>query len=204
MSAYDACSGCDRYVKREDSVCPFCGMSVAAIGGGQGRPRLVRARPSRAAWLAYASTLTMAGCVGGKTVASDSVAQPASKDLPSQDAKANNTGPFACGADQDADLSCDPNTQYCFDDTYDYTGGYHCVAKDEGPLAAAHAGVHCPCPPDDSGTIGCLFSGIRITNSSGQDLCSGNFSCEEDESGAITVACHSCYGSPPARLERLG
>jgi hypothetical protein len=178
-------------------------MSVAAIGRGQGRPRLVRARRSRAAWLAYASTLTMAGCVGGKTVASENVAPPVSKDLLSQDARSTKTGSFACGADQEAGLSCDPNTQYCFDDTYDYMSGYRCVAKDEGPLAAADAGAHCPCPPDDSGATSCLFSGIRITDRSGQDLCSGNFNCEEDESGAITVSCHSCYGSPPTRLERL-
>jgi hypothetical protein len=46
----------------------------------------------------------------------------------------------------------------------------------------------------------CLFS--VQTCSSAPSYC-GNFNCEEDEAGLITVSYHSCYGSPPARLERF-
>jgi hypothetical protein len=27
--------------------------------------------------------------------------------------------------------------------------------------------------------------------------------CTDDDAGGITIACHACYGAPPARLERL-
>jgi hypothetical protein len=27
--------------------------------------------------------------------------------------------------------------------------------------------------------------------------------CTDDDSGAIVLACHTCYGAPPARLERF-
>jgi len=220
MNVYHVCSGCDRYVKREDRVCPFCGIVMATIGRDETRPPAAWARMSRAQWLAYASTLTMVGCFGGRmvgaarddggsagavarTIDGDARqgAEPAPKGL-AQDAPATSTAILPCGPDQDAGLSCDPTTQYCFDDTYDYMGDYSCVPKDAGPLAASGGGDHCPCQADDSG-IGCLFSRDLTFDGSGQALCSGNFHCDEDDRGAVTVSCHSCYGSPPARLERL-
>ena len=195
MSVYLVCSGCDRYVKREDCVCPFCGIVIATIGRDETRPPAAWARMSRAQWLAYASTLTMVGCFGGRMVGA------AGDDGGSAGAVASATI-LLCGPDQEAGLSCDPKTQYCFDDTYDYMGEYSCVPKDAGPLAATGGGDHCPCQADDSG-LGCLFSRDLKFDGSGPALCSGNFHCDEDDRGAVTVSCHSCYGSPPARLERL-
>jgi hypothetical protein len=196
MSVYHVCSGCDRYVKREDRMCPFCGMVIATIGRDETRPPAAWARTSRAQWLAYASTLTMVGCLA-RTIDGNTRqgAEPASKGV------AASTAISPCGPVEDAGVSCDPKTQYCFDDTYDYMGDYSCVPKDAGPLAATGGGDHCPCQADDSG-LGCLFSRELTFDGSSQALCSGNFHCDEDDRGAVTVSCHSCYGSPPARLER--
>jgi hypothetical protein len=65
MNPYNACASCSRYIKRGDRGCPFCGSANRPVR--QEEPRL-SARMSRARWLAFGSTLAIAGCSGDATM----------------------------------------------------------------------------------------------------------------------------------------
>jgi hypothetical protein len=183
-------------LKLGDSACPFCG----ANGRATGVPIRRFARMSRAEWLAYGSTFTMLGCMGEGTSASVDVQDAASVDV--QEAASVDVQEaahlFLCANLDDGSLQqCDRRTQYC-DGRW---GIGSCLPFDAGPLAAVDAGGACPCSLTPLGGyfgLTCVFAYPPSPDSS-----TGKLDCSEDDAGGISVSYHSCYGSPPARLERL-
>jgi hypothetical protein len=191
MNAYDACCCCSRYVKRGDTRCPFCGAATRPAPRSEASHR----RMSRGQWLVYASAFAVIGC-GSDTAAT---AESVNASWP--------TGTFPCGSIASmasGGLNCDRRTQYCSTDEP------QCYAYDAGPLAAADAGAKCPCHIESfAQPCECVFfSGTAspYCSSATMRIVSGSYTCEEDDAGGITVSYHSyhsCYGSPPARLDRL-
>jgi hypothetical protein len=59
MNRYRACPACSRHVKASERQCPFC-QATTSSGGAPPSP----SRTNRARWLAYGSTLAVAGCTG--------------------------------------------------------------------------------------------------------------------------------------------
>jgi hypothetical protein len=169
---------------------------------------------SRAHWLAYGSTLTVLGCLGSRSTTSDTDVDAATQGeettpplddaarvTPLDDAAwkaeagGQDTRPLPCGPEVDASLQCNRLTHYCFNETRG-GGGYSCVSDDAGPLAT-DGGAACSCLTSDLGPYGCLFN-FSIPTSSCYAA-----ECTRDDAGGVTVSCHTCYGAPPARLERL-
>jgi hypothetical protein len=205
-----ACSACACYVKREASGCPFCGAAIVT----RAVRAVARARMSRGQWLAFGS-IALAGCSGaidsrpldgGTTGESDAATAPADARLgeggiaPHEASAAPidgrgtepidgslladgagsacplRTGTFTCAGAS----VCDRHNQACLMS--------QCVSYGELPTVQAPDAASCgPCP-----TCDCLMG-----------MLGGSCSCTDDGMGGITVSCHACYGSPPARLERL-
>jgi hypothetical protein len=170
---------------------------------------------SRAQWLAFGSTL-VTGCVtpsdppaparpvvdaAADVTANDAVATDArvvdsrdvgapwdapAGDAPAGDAPAvvdagscaGHPGTFPCSSV----LCCDRATEYC--STSEFSGA-SCVPIDS-PAAPQCVAEHvCDCVDGGPGYYGPGCSCIQ-----------------DDDAGAITIACRACYGSPPARLRR--
>jgi hypothetical protein len=111
-------------------------------------------------------------------------------------------GAFFCGWGAAA-FSCDRATQFCF--SVDGLGGVACVAHDSGTFemsrAVDGAVLGRTIPPQCAPSFPCaclLEAGFADPPSQG----SGCFCRDLDDAGAIGINC-GCYGSPPARLERL-
>jgi hypothetical protein len=183
MDAYDLCSACACHIKTEESNCPFCGASHAE------RPRTARrwfTRVSRAQWLAFGSALAAVGCSGEHS--SVSSAQEVAGGATGACGVASAT--FVChpyalqsGDRTDDGGVCKRATQYC--QLWPGPGGGGCLSKDD-PASALP--VECRACP----TCSCVMQ-------------HGGCSCVEfDDAGGIGMTCTvGCYGSPPARLERL-
>ncbi|HEY8039333.1 MAG TPA: hypothetical protein VIF15_06040 [Polyangiaceae bacterium] len=83
------------------------------------------------------------------------------------------SGYFQCGGNV-----CDRSIQAC------YSGGCQWYGNLYEMPDAASCGA---CP-----TCQCLKGALYP-----------NCSCQEDDAGTLTISCGGCYGSPPARLERI-
>ncbi|HLK35539.1 MAG TPA: hypothetical protein VKU41_02220 [Polyangiaceae bacterium] len=133
---------------------------------------------SRAEWFAMGSAVVLGGC-SGRVVPPDpqpnTVSSIAFRD-------------FGCG-----DAQCVANAEFCYNDrdfnacvSYLEAG----VASDDGACSGRPT---CACYEETGAYQGAYDSG---------QICS----CTDDDAGGLTVsACthsHSCYGSPPARLDR--
>jgi hypothetical protein len=199
---------------------------------------------SRAQWLAFGSTLTMAGCTGRSHtlpalheivaetgVPDDSAANDALSDddvivsgadafdestaLEADDgaddwprstvdrndadvadaSRDGSAGTFLCGYSASTSVPCDQATQFCFHEN----SGSNCVNNDAtSPSTMWRFSIPPQCAA--SRTCDCLAeAGWVETNP-----CCGGCFCSGDDAGTLTIACGGCYGSPPARLERLG
>jgi hypothetical protein len=194
-------------VKSEDPRCPFCGALSESPVASRRRGR----RTSRAQWLALGS-IALAGCAGSiaetppgdggsssEHDAAGGVHDSGVARVPEEAGTLAETGgpQDASAAAQDAGGSafacntrsgyfqcqanvCDRSIQAC------YQG--QCVWYGELASYGAPDSAACdPCP-----TCECL----------GSTLYPGCH-CTDDGAGAITISCQGCYGSPPARLERM-
>jgi hypothetical protein len=183
-------------------------------------------RTSRAQWLAFGS-VALAGCVGsvrempldgGGGGAQEDGSSLAMQDSGSHDGAALGTNDAAVGTDaslspetgtaQEAGSSVDSGTVVTDDAGVacrSRSGYFTCSANvcdrsiqtcyqgsclwygDTEAYAIGDAGSCGPCP-----TCACLQQHLSI-----------NCHCSEDSQGTISISCAGCYGSPPARLERL-
>jgi len=203
MNGFDVCSSCRRHVKSRETRCPFCKTTRAA----RADVRLRAPRVSRAHWLAFGATVAamsaggVVGCSGSEpgngtgqpdrtgdasthdgSVAEGGVADGSVADAAhdaSHDAKADATtsctvasGRSACGS-----TTCDNRTQWC-----DTRAGI-CNALDAGFLFPSECSS---CPTCACATPHLIPSCM----------------CQELDGGGVGLACHTCYGAPPARLER--
>jgi hypothetical protein len=183
---------------------------------------------SRARWLAFGSTLVGIGCNGslaaelvadGGAASDDAETAHARDDATTEDVAPNDVaiandassaddrkpdddahadaargeagysspdrscprhGTFACGS-----MSCDRATQVCFNS--------QCTSLASADVQRRFV---------DSGACLACPSCACIPN---QGDCNRGLSCFEDNFGGLTVTCSQggCYGSPPARLDRL-
>jgi hypothetical protein len=93
----------------------------------------------------------------------------------------------------DASLICDRATQYCVL----YSTGGACESLSDTCSARYYLE---PKPGAcDGGVLRCEC----LTGCFAPPSASMVALCMDDEAGGVTIACHSCYGAPPARLERL-
>jgi hypothetical protein len=217
MDAYDVCQSCACHIKRHETNCPFCGAGHRSASRKAVRP----SRMSRGQWLAFGSTLAVVGgCSGavdpvppsGGNTGQVSGMQPlpdASFDAPStqpgDDASStpvpdgsvvadtsptpdasqqpdvapgcNPSGSFACNPN----LMCDSATQYC--SMVSGGGGIACESQTISPPFPAEC-AGCP-------TCDCISAHLIA-----------NCHCTQMGEG-VGIECAGCYGSPPARLERM-
>jgi hypothetical protein len=175
------CAACGNFVKTADALCPFCGATMATW-----RARSPAARMSRAAWLALGSSaaalgcaVTLTACAGDDTDGATASAVTRDDGGSSSDAASAQT--FACG-----DASCNIATEFCSDDTCQ-GGGASCTPIDGGFPAVCAATPTCACLAPYEANSGYQFG------------------CGVSDAGGMTwfATCAGCYGSPPARLERL-
>jgi hypothetical protein len=113
-------------------------------------------------------------------------------------------GSFGClgGAYNDA-TTCDRATQWC--EGLNGGSAHQCVSLDHlcGNFGLADSGCTPPifywdAAACDGGYRRCACVTVSCTlGASGPGLCT------DDDAGGVTVTCGSCYGAPPARLERL-
>jgi hypothetical protein len=130
-----------------------------------------------------------------------STAVDAASDAGTLSADAQGTFPCAGGHAWDPpEMMCDRETQWCFINN----GGYPSPSGCE-PLSST-------CVGDSGAEAGCnsLFRWTpqnchgRLRRCACVTVTCGTFGiCTDDDAGGITVSCGECYGSPPARLERL-
>jgi hypothetical protein len=133
-------------------------------------------RMSRAEWLAVGSAMVLGGCSG----------QEVSTTLDGASSVTSVSLGFACG-----DAQCAPAGEYCLAFGPVYNLSYSCESYDSGGWAPGDA----TCGPHP--TCGCS---AWVGSNFDDGVCGCN-----DDGGVVNVtACHSCYGAPPARLERLG
>lgn len=211
MNGFDVCSSCRRHVKSREARCPFCNATRVA----RADVRLRAPRVSRAHWLAFGATVAamttsgVVGCSGSEpgngagepdrtgdaathgdgSVADGSVADGGGADVSTPDGShdgatqadarhpdaatsCTRSGRSACGS-----TSCDNQTQWC--DTRQGT----CYAIDSGA----------PFPSQCSACPTCACATPHLLPSC---------TCVELDGGGVGLACHTCYGAPPARLER--
>ena len=193
MDPYDVCASCARYIKRGEFTCPFCGAadrlrSALARGGPK--------RASRAEWLAYGgSALGLLGCTNGSPVS-------AVPDAAENAASLGKNG-FLCasagnGAIFDADIVCDRASEWCYTNHGFEPSGCVSLATTCAPTEPADAcsGVFAwDAATCDGHIAGCAWITVTCPGGGG--------GCSDDDAGGITVSCGSCYGAPPARLERV-
>jgi len=218
MSHFQPCPSCACHVRRTDPLCPFCG--APNVPRGQRAPRVPRM--SRGQWLALGTTVALVGCTGtiasvpegdgghestashdagGTAPDSGAAVRPeeagtvaetgtlaetgavvdaspeSSAPLDSGVACGERSGFFSCGGN-----ICDRAIQACYSNSCEWYGNLSAIAT--GGADAASCGS---CP-----TCECL-----------QPTLYTNCHCTEDDSGTIAISCGGCYGSPPARLERI-
>ena len=174
MNAYDVCPACSRHVKRTDATCPFCATNEPLRRAS--RASMGR-RMSRGEWLALGSAIVLGGCSGKEISTKENSTAP--------DSASSVTSVlvgFECG-----DAQCQPTAEYC----YNWNISYSCEPYDSGGWAP--------------GDAACGNYPTRACSTwQGADFGDGVCGCSDDDAGAVSVvACHSCYGAPPARLERL-
>ena len=100
-------------------------------------------------------------------------------------------GSFFCGQYLPYNSAyCDKATQYCA--LWSYGGHCRTLGEEAGAVSVKQGAC-------DGGPMRCAC----LTG------CFDHFgyyefqSCQDDDGGGVTVSCYSCYGSPPARVERL-
>ena len=147
---------------------PVCGDLLTRKGRAR-RPRLPRM--SRAQWLAFGSTLTVAGCGGNTGISSEAEVL-----VKTGDASASRSDGETFPCDYDA-FGCVRATEYC------RSGVTQC-----GPAGCISIPPACLATPTCACIVGAADYGVG--------------SCDGDDAGALAITC-PCYGSPPARLERL-
>lgn len=209
--SFQPCSSCACHIKVSDARCPFCGAVAARRSPPRDPART--GRVSRAQWLAFGG-VALVGCVG--TVAESSgdgggaVAQHDAGATPVHDAGNQQAQPPEAGlaqetgAVQDAGLVvaddagvscstrsgyyecsgnvCDRSIQACYQGQCVWYGALSQYLSQQPDAASCGS-----CP-----TCACL-----------QTTLYPNCHCTEDGEGTVTISCAGCYGSPPARLERL-
>ena len=210
MPSLSPCAACAHFVKTGDALCPFCGVAMAAR-----RPRASAPRMSRAAWLALSSSAAALGCAATLTACAgdDTEGGAASAVTPGDAATASAVTPDDAGGtgarpdasdasvgDEDAsdagvidanatfpcgDAACLVSTEYCAD-TLPSEG---CV--EEGTSCVPWSSMTPTCPEQ---TCACLLG--PYTSSCGTVAGGGTYV-------TLLASCNPCYGSPPARLERL-
>lgn len=255
MDAYDVCVECACHIKREELACPFCAAPHAPkpLPAIRWSPRM-----SRAQWLAFGSTLAVAGCtehvprplpsdqVADATIpqgdaaheamtaawdaamapeadAFDEAAVPETDALAVLEADTSLEG----GRDGAADALVDSSSGFCVIPS----GTFICDPSPNGPgNGGSDGGVSCGratqyCALWPSAVRGCLsntdvdaqpYPGAPFPPECvacptcacirGYPRWMGSHGCEcsnLDDAGAIGISCGGCYGSPPARLERL-
>jgi hypothetical protein len=207
MNRYDVCASCSRHTKRTDAACPFCEARKQVAETQRAK---VDRRMSRAEWLAFGSAMVLAGCSAKET--------STRLDRDVSDAVTPEGG-LACGDAQctsppdaaipEAGFGCGDDGSYCvrFAEICLFTGSYPLYSSCTSYDAAGWA----PGDPACLAHVATIAPGVDpvctcSTWSVGPNRCgSGPPSCSSDNAGAVTVSsCHSCYGAPPARLERLG
>ena len=89
------------------------------------------------------------------------------------------------------------------------TDTFQCVTYDGRTHACVRAMEYCRSGSASCGPLGCISMPSACVDSPGCACLSeagafsnANLSCSEKDAGIVGVTC-SCYGSPPARLERL-
>jgi hypothetical protein len=201
------CASCACHIKVSDARCPFCG----AVNTRRPPRRAPAARSSRAQWLAFGS-VALVGCVG--TVAESSggdgggaVAQHDAGNTPAHDSGNQQVPPPDAGTAPETGVSyeaslpeasvscptrsgyfdcsanvCDRSIQACYDGECLWYGA---LPEYTGTIPDAASCGSCP-------TCACLKGTLYP-----------NCNCAEDGEGTIAISCAGCYGSPPARLERL-
>jgi hypothetical protein len=211
--SFQPCSSCACHIKVSDARCPFCG----AVNTRRPPRRAPARRTSRAQWLAFGS-VALVGCVG--TVAESSgdgggaVAQHDAGNTPAHDAGNQQAQPpeagietgtvWETGSPQDAGIVvaddsgvacstrsgyydcganlCDRSIQACYQGQCVWYGALWEYVSQQPDAASCGS-----CP-----TCACLHGALY-----------GNCTCNEDNEGTVSISCGGCYGSPPARLERL-
>jgi hypothetical protein len=110
----------------------------------------------------------------------DDAALDAARPLPGPDASCPRSGTFTCGS-----TSCNRATEFCSNN-----GNYVTCQPLADLPSTTDSGVCAECP-----TCACVPP----------SFCSSPGSCFEDNFGGLTITCShgGCYGSPPARLDRL-
>ena len=210
MSSLSPCRACQCFVKSEDSACPFCGAEMNVRALKRTAPRM-----SRAAWLAVGSSIAalsgvaaLAACSStgataptapGTVGASDSGGDAQS------DAPAEVEATFGCGP-QVSNFGS-PQPQYCklaselcmatwepLPPCAITENTFSCVSFDASPYTSS-CGVHTP-------TCNCIAPNLP----DGGEY--EGWSCADLDGGGVEIddgiRCQQgCYGSPPARLERL-
>jgi hypothetical protein len=129
---------------------------------------------SRAEWFAMGSAVVLGGCSGGE---GSPAPNPSSVNSIAPTARV-----FECG-----DAQCLSSVEFCYQES---------TFNACEPYAAARV------TPDDGGcgeypTCACYQTAIGNARVCG---------CDDDDAGGLTITgchSHSCYGSPPARLERV-
>ncbi len=151
-----------------------CPFCGAHKAAAKARHFSVDRRMSRAEWLALGSAMVLGGCSGKELSTAPDGATSVNSVLLG----------FECG-----DAACDPRATFCLATGPSGDLSYSCESYDAGDWAPGDAacGTYptCACstwpgPSFDRGVCGC-----------------------NDDAGAVTViACHACYGAPPARGPR--
>jgi hypothetical protein len=180
MPHLEPCASCACHVKRDDPECPFCGALKALRAEPSERLR----RTSRAQWLAFGPSIALAACAG--RVASSIAEHDGSAHV----ASVREAGAVPAALDlAAADVVCPSKSGLfaCGSDVCDRA----IQACDQGACQwygslsdSASCGA---CPSCD-----CILASFA-----------GSCRCREDDAGSIAISCGSCYGAPPARLERI-
>lgn len=214
MNPLYTCSGCFRHIKGHESTCPFCDTPTEQRNAPLPRIR----RVSRSEWLALGSSLTMASCAGTPHIGTQETSggdgaggtSSISSQLPSGGYHSTLGGSYAGGG----------YTQYA-------SGGSslgatdYLLPADAGSLAcgtgycdgATQVCASLPAPP----LYRCVdYKAVGSTN--GTSVCTApvpscscyttpvadHYACNcADIDGGVLLSCHTCYGAPPARFERL-
>jgi hypothetical protein len=142
-------------------------------------------------------------------LATDGAAEDASISDSSLDAATtamSNNSPFLCaeaGFAGDAAVVCDSQTQYCHLHSGNASGAtcqtlpFACLAYPPLP----DAGMFCQFSAASSCDAGLRCSCIALgVYNAAADTC---WACADNDAGGLTMSCGSCYGAPPARLEKV-
>jgi hypothetical protein len=231
MDAYEVCTACSCHIKTTESCCPFCGVPRAPKARATMRPWVRMSRAQWLAFGSTLAVVgctehfpaapappQVADATMPEATASDDSSTPetgtwdeakaveasTSDQVTGLEAAALGDAGWDASLDDAADAiaiadvhfpcgrSCDPATQYCFEN--DRGPGPACIDQDayNGTASVAQQCL-------TSFTCACLAdAGAGVTQNNGIAGCF----CSDWEAG-VFISCILCYGSPPARLERL-